>query len=78
MRALAMLERLAGHVTDGAVGAQLAEALMPLLVAKTTRCGEQSARKSPIPKLGQKNLRLVALTCADQYAHPNDHYVWQA
>ena len=38
MRALAMLERLAGHVTDGAVGAQLAEALMPLLVAKTTRC----------------------------------------
>jgi hypothetical protein len=37
MRALAMLERLAGHVSDAAQGAQLAEALLPLAAIKTVR-----------------------------------------
>lgn len=37
MRALAMLERLAGHVSDPAQGAQLTEALLPLAAIKTVR-----------------------------------------
>ena len=37
MRALAMLERLAGHVSDAAQGAQLTEALLPLAAIKTVR-----------------------------------------
>ena len=38
MRALAMLERLAGHVADSAQAAQLSEALLPLAAIKTVRC----------------------------------------
>ena len=38
MRALAMLERLAGHVSDATQGAQLSEALLPLAAIKTVRC----------------------------------------
>ena len=47
MRALAMLERLAGHVTDAAQGAQLSEALLPLAAIKTVRCGWRRSSDSP-------------------------------
>ncbi len=50
MRALAMLERLAGHVSDAAQGAKLSQALLPLAAIKTVRC----ALAWPCPSVEQK------------------------
>ena len=47
MRALAILERLAGHVSDAAQAAQLTEALLPLASIKTVRWGKSRWRGLP-------------------------------